>query len=142
MSCIKKIALTEPLVDTVDAQQIATRVCSFKSIDMSTCTKDDLAFSVPYRFAATRNDFIHAFVVYWDCGFTRGHKEIWFSTSPRSRTTHWRQTVFYLQEHLACTNGEVCISLRAPIPHSGLTSPTPSGRRRQHHHCAESKEPP
>ena len=107
MSCIKKIALTEPLVDTVEAQQIATRVCSFKSIDMSTCTKDDLAFSVPYRFAATRNDFIHAFVVYWDCGFTRGHKEIWFSTSPRSRTTHWRQTVFYLQEHLACTNGEV-----------------------------------
>jgi protein arginine N-methyltransferase 1 len=109
MSCIKKIALTEPLVDTVEAQQIATRVCSFKSIDMSTCTKDDLAFSVPYRFAATRNDFIHALVVYWDCGFTKGHKEIWFSTSPRSRTTHWRQTVFYLQEHLACSNGEVCL---------------------------------
>jgi protein arginine N-methyltransferase 1 len=108
MSCIKKIALTEPLVDTVEAQQIATRVCSFKSIDISTCTKDDLAFSVPYRFQATRNDFIHAFVVYWDCGFTKGHKEIWFTTSPRARVTHWRQTVFYLQEHLACTNGEVC----------------------------------
>jgi protein arginine N-methyltransferase 1 len=133
MSCIKKIALTEPLVDTVEAQQIATRVCSFKSIDMSTCTKDDLAFSVPYRFAATRNDFIHALVVYWDCGFTRGHKEIWFSTSPRSRTTHWRQTVFYLQEHLACTNGEVCVCLHLSFARDNFFV---AGRRRQHNHRA------
>lgn len=107
MSCIRDIALTEPLVDTVEPQQICTKVCQLKSIDITTVKKEELAFTVPYRIAATRNDYVHAFVVYWDAGFTGGHKEQWFSTGPRSKYTHWRQTVFYLHDFLPVKQNEV-----------------------------------
>merc|ERR1712088_508826 len=41
MSCIRKVALTEPLVDTVDCNQVVTNSCLIKEIDIQTCTKED-----------------------------------------------------------------------------------------------------
>jgi protein arginine N-methyltransferase 1 len=37
---------------------------------------------VPFKLVATRNDYIHAFVAFFDVYFTACHKLIWFSTSP------------------------------------------------------------
>ena len=47
-SCIKKIALTEPLVDTVNPDQICTKTCQLKSIDIHTVKKEDLNFSTDW----------------------------------------------------------------------------------------------
>jgi type I protein arginine methyltransferase len=55
---------------------------------------------------ASRNDYVHGFVGYFDIGFTQGHTIIGFSTSPMSRYTHWKQTVFYLHNELAVSAGE------------------------------------
>jgi hypothetical protein len=38
---------------------------------------------------------------------TQGHKEIWLSTSPMTRSTHWRQTVLYLHDELCMLKNEV-----------------------------------
>lgn len=46
MSSIREIAITEPLVDTVDAQQVATQPCLIKHIDILTMTKSDATFEV------------------------------------------------------------------------------------------------
>ena len=32
----------------------------------------------------TRNDYLTAMVVWFDCGFTKIHKPIWLSTGPRT----------------------------------------------------------
>merc|ERR1712083_702056 len=45
MSCIRKVALTEPLVDTVDCNQVVTNSCLIKEIDIQTCTKEDIPFT-------------------------------------------------------------------------------------------------
>ena len=37
---------------------------------------------VPFQLVATRNDYIHALVVYFDVAFAACHKPIAFSTSP------------------------------------------------------------
>ena len=37
---------------------------------------------VPFKLVATRNDYIHALVVFFDVYFTACHKLVWFSTSP------------------------------------------------------------
>jgi len=103
MSHIKKTALAEPLVDTVDANQLVTKNCQIKSVDIATCTSADLDFESPFRITASRNDFLHAFVVYFDVGFTTINKPLWFSTGPRAPYTHWRQTVFYISEPDALT---------------------------------------
>nr|KAF6273767.1 protein arginine methyltransferase 1 [Pipistrellus kuhlii] len=39
-------------------------------------------------------------------GFTRCHKRTGFSTSPESPYTHWKQTVFYMEDYLTVKTGE------------------------------------
>ena len=55
-SCIKDIALREPLVDCVELKSVATQPCAIKHIDIRTAKKEDLTFKVPYELKATRND--------------------------------------------------------------------------------------
>ena len=46
-------------------------------------------------------------MVYFDIEFSHCHKPIKFSTGPQAKYTHWKQTVFYLQEPLTVEVGEV-----------------------------------
>jgi type I protein arginine methyltransferase len=81
-SCIKDIALREPLVDTVELKAVATDPCILKvclyllvlspktqnctafytvltiiqRIDLTTVKKQDLTFSAPFQLLASRND--------------------------------------------------------------------------------------
>lgn len=47
-----------------------------------------------------RNDYVHALVGFFDVSFQACHKAIHFSTGPAARNTHWKQTVFYLEDTL------------------------------------------
>lgn len=60
-------------------------------------------FSLP----VTRRDYVHALVAYFDIVFGDCHKPLGFSTGPRSTSTHWKQTVFYLEDTLIVHPGEV-----------------------------------
>lgn len=106
MSCIRKMAMMEPLVDVVDPEQVNTDTCLVKTIDLNTMTKSDATFAVPFELTATRNDYIHAVVAYFDIYFNACHKPVFFSTSPRSKSTHWKQTVFYLEDTITICKGE------------------------------------
>lgn len=107
MRVIRDIALSEPLVDAVDAHSIMSEPCAVLKLDLMTCTKQDLSFSSPFSLKCIRNDYCDAFVAYFDCAFTQLHKTIYFSTSPRCKYTHWKQTVFYLDTPLTACEGEV-----------------------------------
>jgi len=125
MSCIRKVALTEPLVDTVDCnqhfsslsqlmskcrsvstRQVVTNSCLIKDIDIQTCTKEDIPFTSPFHLQIKRNDYMQALVTYFNIEFTKCHKRVGFSTSPEARYTHWKQTVFYLDDYLTCKKGD------------------------------------
>ncbi|KAJ8766925.1 hypothetical protein K2173_011743 [Erythroxylum novogranatense] len=106
MDCIKKQAIMEPLVDTVDQNQIVTTCQLLKTMDISKMVSGDVSFTVPFKLVAERDDFIHALVAYFDVSFTKCHKFMGFSTGPRSRATHWKQTVLYLEDVLTICEGE------------------------------------
>lgn len=106
MSCIKEMALREPLVDTVDQNMLISNAVPVLKIDITTVTKEELAFSVPFKLTAQRNDYCHAFVAYFDIEFSKCHKPVYFSTGPRARYTHWKQTVFYLRDVLSIRQNE------------------------------------
>ncbi|TVU09311.1 hypothetical protein EJB05_42774 [Eragrostis curvula] len=106
MSCIKKQAMMEPLVDTVDANQIVTNCQLLKTMDISKMTPGDASFTVPFKLVAERNDYIHALVAYFNVSFSKCHKLMGFSTGPRSKATHWKQTVLYLEDVLTICEGE------------------------------------
>lgn len=106
MSCIKKQAMMEPLVDTVDQNQIVTNCQLLKTMDISKMGPGDASFTAPFKLVAQRNDYIHALVAYFDVTFTKCHKLMGFSTGPKSRATHWKQTVLYLEDVLTICEGE------------------------------------
>jgi len=106
MSAIRQIALSEPLVDVVDAKQVVTDSCMMKEIDLKTVKVEELNFKVPFTIRSRRNDYIHAFVCFFNVEFSACHKRTGFSTGPESRYTHWKQTVFYLNETLTVKCGE------------------------------------
>ncbi|XP_060188432.1 probable protein arginine N-methyltransferase 1 [Lycium barbarum] len=109
MSCIRKQAIMEPLVDNVDQKQIVTNCQLLKTMDISKMATGDASFTVPFKLVAERDDYIHALVAYFDVSFTKCHKLTGFSTGPRSRGTHWKQTVLYLEEVLTLCQGEAVV---------------------------------
>ncbi|KAJ2160270.1 Nuclear SAM-dependent mono-and asymmetric methyltransferase [Coemansia sp. RSA 552] len=107
MSCIKEAAMKEPLVDTVESRVINSSQCAFKTIDILTVTKEDLAFSASFEVSVNRDDYVHAFISWFDIEFRACHKPIRFSTSPFSKYTHWKQTVFYTKNTMTVCKGDV-----------------------------------
>ncbi|XP_033016477.1 protein arginine N-methyltransferase 8 isoform X2 [Lacerta agilis] len=97
MTCIRDVAMKEPLVDIVDPKQ---------EVDIYTVKTEDLVFTSAFCLQIQRNDYIHALVTYFNIEFTKCHKKIGFSTAPDAPYTHWKQTVFYLEDYLTVRRGE------------------------------------
>ncbi|EPZ34592.1 S-adenosyl-L-methionine-dependent methyltransferase [Rozella allomycis CSF55] len=106
MSCLKEIALKEPLVDTVEAKAVMTTAAVLKEIDIMTVKEEELSFKTDFELKATRSDFAHGFVGYFDIEFSFCHKPVRFSTGPHAKYTHWKQTVFYTHNDLIMNPNE------------------------------------
>merc|ERR1711935_945063 len=108
MSCIKDVAIVEPLVDMVDPKQVNCTHCHLKTFNMETMTVADLTFASKFKLQATRTEAVHAFVTHWSCDFSHCHTQTGFSTAPSAPYTHWKQVVFYLAKDLYVQRGD-CI---------------------------------
>lgn len=98
--------MSEPLVDTVDMKTVVTDPAAVLILDLYQVKTSDLSFAAPYTLKVRRNDFIHAFIAWFDIEFTACHKRIRFSTGPHTKYTHWKQTVFYLNDVLTVEENE------------------------------------
>lgn len=103
---IKQIAAREPLVDVVENRAVVTDAYPFKVLDLNTVKKEDLAFSSDFTLKVAQDDYIHAFIVYFDITFSACHKPVYFSTGPQAKYTHWKQTVFYIDDTLVVKGKE------------------------------------
>ncbi|XP_069760621.1 protein arginine N-methyltransferase 8-like isoform X2 [Narcine bancroftii] len=109
MTCIRNVAIKEPLVDIVDRKQVVTNACLIKEVDIYSVKTEDLSFSSAFRLQVQRNEYVHALVTYFNIEFTKCHKKTGFSTAPDAPYTHWKQTVFYLEDYLTVRLGdEIC----------------------------------
>ena len=109
MSCIRKVAIKEPLVDSVDNRQVMTTHYLLKEFDLQTVRVEDLSFTANFSLDAVRNDYIHALVCYFTVEFSKCHKYCGFSTGPDAPYTHWKQTLFYFdrdEEDIMLQKGE------------------------------------
>lgn len=107
MSCLKKQALFEPLVDEVDGASLVTSAFAFKQIDIKTVKVEELEFETNFSIVCERDDYAHALISWFDCEFSSCDTPVKFTTSPCERQTHWKQTVFYLEENLIVKKGQV-----------------------------------
>ncbi|KAH7715069.1 CRE-PRMT-1 protein [Aphelenchoides avenae] len=106
MSSIRQMAITEPLVDVVENAQVVTNNYVLKDVDLYTVTVDDLTFDSEFRLRCVRNDYVQALVTFFTVEFTKCHKRTGFSTGPDCQYTHWKQTVFYLNDALTVKKNE------------------------------------
>lgn len=58
-------------------------------------------------------DFVHAFVCWFDVVFNACRVPLTLTTSPRNKYTHWKQTVFYIQDDIAIDPGDVITGMIA-----------------------------
>uniref|UniRef100_A0AAZ3RH70 Protein arginine N-methyltransferase domain-containing protein n=3 Tax=Oncorhynchus TaxID=8016 RepID=A0AAZ3RH70_ONCTS len=116
MTCIRNVAMREPLVDVVDPKQVVTNSCLVKEVDIYTVKPEDLSFTTAFCLQIQRNDYVHAMVTYFNIEFTKCHKKTGFSTAPDAASTHWKQTVFYLEDYLTVRKGEEILGSIAVKP--------------------------
>jgi protein arginine N-methyltransferase 1 len=107
MSCLRQVAIREPLVDVVDQKMVVSNHCQLLEVDLNTLKKEDLSFEREFELQVRHDDYVHAVVTFFTVEFSRCHKRTWFSTAPEAPYTHWKQTVFYLNEYATVKKGEV-----------------------------------
>jgi protein arginine N-methyltransferase 1 len=103
-----KIAMSEPLVDIVDNGSVVTGHQQLIEFDLNTVKIEELAFHKSFKLKATRDDKVHALLSWFDIDFPSDTKEniVTFSTGAHATYTHWKQTVFYLDQVLDVKKGE------------------------------------
>ena len=90
----------------MDIKAVATDPTAILTIDLYNVKPSDLTFTSAFTLDVRRNDFVHALIAWFDIEFTDCHKPIRFSTGPHTKYTHWKQTVFYLNDALTVEQGE------------------------------------
>ena len=115
---LKRTALTEPLVDTVEMKAVVTDPAAVLTLDLYKVQPRDLDFTKPFTLTCRRNDFVHALIAWFDIEFSACHKPIRFSTGPHTKYTHWKQTVFYLSDVLTVEQGETVTGTLSSKPNA------------------------
>ncbi|KAH8382726.1 hypothetical protein KR009_004937, partial [Drosophila setifemur] len=102
MSCIRRQASQEPIVDCVAVQQLLTDECWIHSTHMNMARNEPVAFRSNFLLTVQRSGVINVLVLYFDVGFPHDESQVPvnLSTSPRSPWTHWEQTLLHLDEPL------------------------------------------
>lgn len=106
MKCIKKWVLSQPLVDPIDSKDILTNTYRYWEVDLKTVKKEDLDYTRNFNLTVDLDGKVYGFVTWFDCEFSKGTKKITLSTSPYRKSTHWKQTIFYLEKPFKVVKGD------------------------------------
>lgn len=112
MSCIKRVAISEPSLEILDKNTIVSTVSRIYDVDISTAKKEDLEFSNVYDIKVLKDGVINGIVAWFDVFFDNLPNKISFSTSPFSKPTHWKQTIFYIRDEFSAKKGSIFIKAR------------------------------
>ncbi|XP_017132272.1 protein arginine N-methyltransferase 8 [Drosophila elegans] len=106
LSAIRRRCESKAVVEHVTGDQVMSKVCLIKSLDLYSVPRNAANFQSFYELKVIRNGWVHALAAYFDVGFSWSPQGISFSTSPCAPWTHWNQTVFYLETPLFVKAGE------------------------------------
>jgi len=107
MECIRTAALAEALVDIVGRELVMSNIGRILELNLYEATVKDLEFTKEFELTIEHSDYVYALVGWFDVFFERLKSPVRFTTSPFSKKTHWRQTVFYLPEPIKAKEGGI-----------------------------------
>ncbi|XP_053539162.1 protein arginine N-methyltransferase 3 isoform X1 [Ictalurus punctatus] len=107
MPCMKKAVIPEAVVEVLKAETVISEPTVIRTLDCNTVTLDELEFTADFTLKITANTFCTAVVGYFDIFFDRDcTNKVMFSTSPHCTKTHWKQTVFFLENPIPVQSGD------------------------------------
>jgi protein arginine N-methyltransferase 1 len=107
MKPMRQCVLIEPIVDVVEQGNIISSLAPVFEADLEKITVEQLSFVSHFRLQVTRKENFNAFVGWFEVGFTHCHKPVTLSTSPKFKSTHWKQTIFYLDPVVPVEGGQI-----------------------------------
>uniref|UniRef100_A0A3P9JXS6 Protein arginine N-methyltransferase 3 n=2 Tax=Oryzias latipes TaxID=8090 RepID=A0A3P9JXS6_ORYLA len=107
MSCMKKAALPEALVEVVKMDTVISEPTVIQTIDCNRVCLSELEFTTDFCLRMTKTTVCTAIVGYFDIFFDKDcNNKVMFSTGPQVTKTHWKQTVFLLERPISVQAGE------------------------------------
>jgi len=107
MDVFARVARRDPYVEYVDPEQVVTNTTQLIALDLKSMKKEDSNFSVPFSLKVTQQNYLNALATFFDVEFSATYTGIKFSTSPYGPATHWKQTVFLMDEVIPVHVGEM-----------------------------------
>jgi protein arginine N-methyltransferase 1 len=106
MSCMSTSIFKDPMVDTVPANAVMSDYCCVLDIDLVRMKPEEVNFSNFYSIKMNYTDKVHGLVAWFDTTFSDLQRPVVLSTSPLKKYTHWKQSVFYLEQPLNVRKGD------------------------------------
>ncbi|SPP83944.1 protein arginine N-methyltransferase 1 [Drosophila guanche] len=106
MGDLAKRSIEEPLMQTVDARYVLTSAEQIANFDMMTVDLNYSNFTYEFSLKCTQAGRLSAFVGFFDTFFELP-RQVMFSTSPYHTSTHWKQTVFFIDQPQEVSWGDV-----------------------------------
>ena len=101
--------LTEASIEVVPSERVASNPAQILTLDLTTCKVVDFAsFSSDFTLEVTQDCNITAIGGYFDAIFDQMAEHVAvLPTGPQFTPTHWKQTVFYLEEVVSAKKGDL-----------------------------------
>eukprot|EP00099_Drosophila_melanogaster_P022834 NP_650434.1 arginine methyltransferase 3, isoform A [Drosophila melanogaster] len=106
MSDLRKQSIEEPLMQVVDAEFMLTEPEQIANFDIMTVDMNYPNFTHQFSLKVTKPGRLSAFVGYFETLFELP-SPVMFSTSPSATPTHWKQTVFFIENPQVVKEGDV-----------------------------------
>ncbi|XP_017779252.1 PREDICTED: protein arginine N-methyltransferase 1 [Nicrophorus vespilloides] len=106
MSCMKSDIISEANIETVPMDNVVSEPSVLTEIDLQTCNTNTPNFSANFKLKITKTSTITSLAGYFDTFFEL-ENPVSFSTGPHCKSTHWKQTVFYLKTPIEVKEGEI-----------------------------------
>ena len=106
MDCIKEVAIAEPLIDSCNEDYLISNTCKIFDIDLYKIKKEELDFMSGYQIIFNEDECFNGLVAWFNVTFNRIKNRITLSTAPEDEPTHWKQTVFYIEDDVYVKKGE------------------------------------
>jgi protein arginine N-methyltransferase 3 len=106
MTSLQHAVVREATIEVVPPNKVITSTCLLRELDLNTCSTSSVDFSSELKLEATADGSVTALVGYFDVFFDLP-QPVSFSTGPHAKSTHWKQTVFLLEEPITVKQGDV-----------------------------------
>ncbi|KAJ6635838.1 Protein arginine N-methyltransferase 3 [Pseudolycoriella hygida] len=106
MKCLKKEVLREASIEVCDAKYVLTEPIVIADLDIMKVDLNYSNFTSEFTLNVKTTGELTSLVGYFDTFFELPN-QVEFSTSPHTTATHWKQTVFYLEDSVTVSAGDV-----------------------------------